>query len=166
MKRPLLKYPTGAKRVRLELPEGMHSVYEDGVFELPENLDPLQVVWCSIRENDTIELGGEGIQIRVRFNKPVKPIDVDSIWLRGASVGMVAIDAAELSEDRKALSITIDRLPEDRYSLRLLSGKSHFRDDAGHPLDGSGNGFCENAPGLYKDADHFAVDFRAVRRIW
>ena len=57
-------------------------------------------------------------------------------------------------------------LPEDRYSLRLLSGNTHFKDDAGNPLDGSGNGFCERRPGhygLFKNVDHFAVDFRLER---
>ena len=100
------------------------------------------------------------LDVEVTFNKPAARCKPSFVWLKGASVGMVQVETVELSKDKKSLTIKMGRLPEDRYSLRLLSGREHFRDNEGNPLDGSGNGSCENAPGLFKDSDHFAVDFR------
>ncbi|MCP4641814.1 MAG: hypothetical protein GY851_15330 [bacterium] len=159
-----LAIPAKAKQVRLNLPSGMNHVYEGGLFDLPENLAPLQVTECSIEQGATVKMDAdERVTVEVRFNKPVVYSGATSVWLKGTAAGMVAVKEIVLGNDSKSLTIDLGALPEDRYSLRLLSGPNHFRDNDGHSLDGSGNGFCENAPGLFKDSDHFAVDFRVAR---
>jgi len=156
-----LKVPPGAEIARLKLPEGVNHVYEGGQFRLPENMNPLQVERCSLKQGEILNASQE-FTVEISFNKPVVNARQRAVWLKGAKTGKVEVGELALSEDRKSLRICMPTLPEDRYSLRLLSGKVHFRDDDGNPLDGSGNGFCEHAPGLYQDADHFSVDFRTV----
>lgn len=159
-----LRVPKGADRVRPDLPEGMSNLYEGGVFELPKNLNPLQVARCSLEEGGTVYIDEDDeLVVKFRFNKPAMPVSASSVWLKGARVGMVDVDEVESSNRGKSLRIRLRGVREDRYSLRLLSGPEHFRDEEGNPLDGSGNGFCEYDPGLCRDTDHYSVDFRVER---
>ncbi len=159
-----MRVPKQADRVRLDLPAGMSHVYEEDIFVLPKNLNPLQVKSCSLHRGGTVYVDeDEELVVTFLVNKLFMPVTTASVWLKGARAGMVDVDSVAPGEIGKSVVVRLRGIEEDRYSLRLLSGPEDFRDEEGNPLDGSGNGFCEYDPGLCRDTDHYSVDFTVER---
>jgi len=150
--------PDKAKAVRVSVPQDSVEIYPDGIYSLPEVMNPPQVTGASIDNMAVVASRDGNFTFSARFNKPLNPNGVknDSVILLGVISGQ---HNGQVSYDEKkhTLSISFKNLPADFYTLRLLSSKDNISDVEGLPLDGSGNGILDPLH------DHYAVHFRLDR---
>jgi hypothetical protein len=109
-----------------------------GTFKL--DLTAPRIVASAIQENDVLPTGA--LSIVVHFDEPmlVANLDATDFTLRG-NLRAINYAPAGFSYDLTGTILTLNyaNLPEDRYTLTLLSATGRFEDRIGHDLDGEAN---------------------------
>lgn len=164
----LVELPPDAQRVTLKMPNGMEDLYAERTAEkipemyrfapagyvIPDELNPLQVVDCSIDEHAVLALPpGAPLEIAVRFNRPLgsSMFDEAGRFVQEAAVQLLGVESGALkpdsiSYDPAALTLRLryDEPARDYYSLALIATDQKqtygFRDENGLPMDGDGDG--------------------------
>ena len=95
------------------------------------------MISSSIQEGDTVS--GGSVSYVVQFNEPMLTANLDStdFSLQGTYFG-ASYTPASFSWDPTGTTLTIqyNSLPDDRYTLTLLSADGRFEDAIGNNLDG------------------------------
>ena len=131
-----------------------------GHFTLDQT--PPRVVASSIQEGDTLVAGG--LTYVVQFSEPMLTANLDAtdFSLQGTYLG-VAYNPSSFSYDPTGTTLTIHyaSLPEDRYTLTLLSADGRFEDAVGNNLDGEPLAWPipPNQSGNGVEGGNFFVDF-------
>ena len=103
-------------------------------FDLVFTIDaqPPIVIGSSILEGDVLASGE--VTYTAQFNEPLDEtvIEAGDVQLLGALTGNYVPDFVLYSADPPAITLTFDDLPEDDFTLTLLSGDGHLEDLAGN----------------------------------
>jgi len=152
-----LEVPEKTTAVKVVVPQGLAQLYPEGIYQLPEVMNPLQVVKASVENMEILACPDGDFTFQAIFNKPLNPncLRNSNITLQGVLSG-IHDGQVNYDEETNELSISFRNLPADFYTLRLLSGKNNISDVEGLPLDGSNNG-------LLDALDHYAVHFQLDR---
>ena len=156
------------------LGDGLHTVHIWGIRDLQNTsiheytghftLDqtPPRVISSSIQEDGSV-VGGSLTYV-VRFSEPMLTANLDAtdFSLQGSYLG-VSYSPSSFSYDPAGTTLTIDytSLPEDRYTLALLSADGQFEDVVGNNLDGEPLAWPipPNVSGNGAEGGNFVVDF-------
>ena len=126
------------------------------------DLLPPRIISSSIQQNEIIPAGS--LTYVVTFDEPmfVANLDNSDFSLLGIEKNVTYTPTgASYDATGRTLTITYTNLPEDRYTLTLLSGSGQFEDLVGHALDGEPFAFPlpPNVSGDGIDGGHFSVSF-------
>ncbi len=113
----------------------------------PDLVSP-HLVGASLTSGDIVESGD--LEVELQFNETLlaSVLDAGDVQLVGIRTGSYTPDAFSYNAESSKLSLVYDNLPDDSYTLTLVSGAEAFRDTVGHGLDG---GDIEIQFGTYVD---------------
>ena len=123
---------------------------------------PPRVIASSIQQNDVLSVGD--LTYVVTFDEPMLVANLDDFdfFLLGIDNNVTYTPTSDSYDATgRTLTITYANLPEDRYTLTLLSGSGQFEDVVGNDLDGEPLAFPlpPNVSGDGIDGGHFSVSF-------
>ena len=129
-----------------------------GAFDVDTTIP--RVVGCSVAEGDTLSVASS-TTITITFSKPIKTANIgsDDFSCNGAFLGS-RTPSFSFDPSGQVLTMTWSSMPEDNYTLTLLSGNNRFEDTAGVDLDGEANWPMPSGDGLAGGnfVVHFSVD--------
>ncbi|MCH8044429.1 MAG: SBBP repeat-containing protein [Planctomycetes bacterium] len=126
----------GERNAVTTVPSGDGEAGGDFAIEFLVDTSQPRVTESSIYEDGAREPGP--LTYTARFSEPLDGdrISVDSVVLVGSTVGPLAAASVVYNAATNWLSATFDNLPEDDYTLTLVSGQNALADLAGNALDG------------------------------
>ena len=122
-----------------------------------------RVVESSVRDGDTVPSGD--LTYTVRFDEPLRAAGLDAadFVLAGAASGLRPVAGVAYDPASAVLTLRFTALPDDAYTLTLLSGDGWLEDGLGNDLDGetvpAGAGALPSGNG--HPGGHFVVRFGA-----
>ena len=113
----------------------------------PDLVSPY-LVGASLTSGDIVESGD--LEVELQFNETLlaSVLDAADVQLVGIRTGSYTPAEFSYNAATSTLSLVYDDLPDDSYTLTLVSGAEAFRDTVGHGLDG---GDIEIQFGTYVD---------------
>ena len=115
----------------------------------------------SLQENDVV--GGDQFVYTAQFDEALLAAELgaEDVELTGAHSGIRLPGSFSYDPGTSTLQLSYDDLPDDNYSLRLISGDGAFEDLAGNDLDGEPVGFPlpPNLSGDGMPGGDFSVNF-------
>jgi hypothetical protein len=101
------------------------------------DLTPPRVIASSILEDDFLLLTGAFVYT-AQFDEPLRQssLDASDISLVGQLTGAHAPNTFQYDAESSILTLEFVGLPDDQYTLTLISGDEGFEDVVGHDLDG------------------------------
>jgi hypothetical protein len=129
--------PEGASKVELRTPDFITNLYPEG-YDVPDVLNPLQVVNISIDEFKPIKLDeGQDFEVVLSFNNELKSVTPSDIKLYDCEMKEHGVDDLQFDSATNSLTLLYKAIPTNDYVLIL---KNSISDSSGNPLDGSGDG--------------------------